>query len=462
MKDSRFFCGSVIAVLPLLCVLGGAALGAPIEARDAMGEATAVEDGGMETREKDAARLEELRLKLEKTQAELEALRRELREELSAEQGRGEEAGGADAAGGDKPSKARYRYDGDMSSLGDREDGGGHGKGGDEQGDEEEVGSVSGTSSSEARGRAARNPKGNIILDSSEEGGGDGDRVVMGSDTVIEAGDVVDDLVVIMGSAEVAGHVRGDAVAVGGGLHLQSSSVVDGDVVSIGGSIEMEEGARVRGERVVIAGSLSGLDIQTDVEEKMKEGDDERDSNRSEGVGIGVRQADDDSEIGDDSGWFGGIIDRLKRSVVTWLLLFPCSILLLGLAPERVARIEDLIEEEGGRSFLAGIFGAFFFVIATIGLAVILIGIPLIPVLYFGAILAIVAGATAIAFLVGRRIPMGSAPPRSPGGAVLWGLAMLSLLIHLPYIGWLIGLLVIIPGFGAAILSLFDREVVSL
>ena len=90
------------------------------------------------------------------------------------------------------------------------------------------------------------------------------DRVQVGHSIVVEegeeAGDVVcigcsirmmgtcGDIVAVGGSITIDGTVKGDAVAVGGGMHLGENASVDGDVVTVGGGLSRHPNAVVKGQ----------------------------------------------------------------------------------------------------------------------------------------------------------------------------------------------------------------------
>ena len=81
------------------------------------------------------------------------------------------------------------------------------------------------------------------------------DRVRFGGNVSVEDGEIVNgDVVSIGGSARVNGEVRGDAVAIGGGLELGPHANVQGDAVSVGGALKRDPGARVDGKVVDIGG----------------------------------------------------------------------------------------------------------------------------------------------------------------------------------------------------------------
>jgi hypothetical protein len=75
-----------------------------------------------------------------------------------------------------------------------------------------------------------------------------GARVRLGSDvTVREHESVDDDVVAILGSVTVEGEVRGDVVAVGGGVRLGPRAVVRGEVTAVGGRIHADPQAKMLG-----------------------------------------------------------------------------------------------------------------------------------------------------------------------------------------------------------------------
>jgi hypothetical protein len=87
-----------------------------------------------------------------------------------------------------------------------------------------------------------------------------GDRVRIGGDVNVDAGELIDgDVVAVGGPVRIDGEVQGDVVAVGGGVTLGAAAVVDGDVTSVGGPIHRDPGAQVRGRVQEV--SLGGIDF---------------------------------------------------------------------------------------------------------------------------------------------------------------------------------------------------------
>lgn len=78
----------------------------------------------------------------------------------------------------------------------------------------------------------------------------------LGNDYTLMPDDIVDDVVIIAGSATIEGHVTGDLVVVAGSARLARTAVVDGDVVVVGGSAAIDAGAVVDHDFVVVMGAL--------------------------------------------------------------------------------------------------------------------------------------------------------------------------------------------------------------
>jgi hypothetical protein len=81
------------------------------------------------------------------------------------------------------------------------------------------------------------------------------ERVVFGQSLNVGADEAVDKAVAIGGSV-VAGHVRRDAVAVGGSVTLLPGARVEGDAVAIGGAVSVPEGATLEGDNVSLGGTI--------------------------------------------------------------------------------------------------------------------------------------------------------------------------------------------------------------
>ena len=79
-------------------------------------------------------------------------------------------------------------------------------------------------------------------------------RISFGSSLTIEPNETSREVVVLGGSLDVEGKVRGDAVVVGGSAEIRGE--VEGTVTVIGGSVSLGPGARIEGDAISIGGAV--------------------------------------------------------------------------------------------------------------------------------------------------------------------------------------------------------------
>jgi lipopolysaccharide export system protein LptA len=98
----------------------------------------------------------------------------------------------------------------------------------------------------------------NFTLESEEEF--NGDLVVFGGNVVIENDAQLNgNLIVFGGTITADGDMNGDVVIIGGQVNLEDHAVVQGDVVTIGGQVQQAEGATVAGD--VIHNAAPEIDL---------------------------------------------------------------------------------------------------------------------------------------------------------------------------------------------------------
>jgi len=88
----------------------------------------------------------------------------------------------------------------------------------------------------------------------SARSGSKNDRVQFGSSINVDEGEEVGDVVCIGCSIHMAG-TCGDAVSIGGSVSIEGT--VKGDVVAVGGGVRLTDSANVAGDLVTIGGGLS-------------------------------------------------------------------------------------------------------------------------------------------------------------------------------------------------------------
>lgn len=247
-----------------------------------------------------------------------------------------------------------------------------------------------------------------------------GDRVAIGHSLRIEAGETVPKAVSVGGSVTVLGHVLGDAVAVGGSIHLRPGARVDGDAVAIGGTVTIEDGARLDGDNV----SLGGRPI---------------------------------SWIVGAVAPFGATAFAIGFAWTRAVLLFVMVLLIAFAFPDRLARVRAFLTRRPGVSSLGGLALLLGFVPLCVLLAVTIIGIPLIPVAVMVLIALFLFGATVSALWLGEKLPILQ-DNKTPLKAVALGGLVLVLVGLVPWIGTPVVVLAAIVSAGATLLSRFGQR----
>ncbi|HEY9427050.1 MAG TPA: hypothetical protein VIR34_07840 [Gemmatimonadaceae bacterium] len=238
-----------------------------------------------------------------------------------------------------------------------------------------------------------------------------------GNQRVAEGDTISGNIATWHGTLDVAGHIDGNAVAVGGDVVIHPGAVIGGDALAVGGKVR-NEGGIVDGEMR----SLSALTVGPLPTTPPRSA--EQTARRSVSLAVG---------------WY--------------LVLAAIGLAVVLFARGNLETISDRIRSDFTRSFLYGLAGQLLLVpallISIVALAITVIGIILIPFAIVGFCLA-VAGGLALGFIAMSYV-MGDAAMRWRGAAVGGGRAQLlqfllmGLSIYL--VLWVIGGAV--GGFGA-------------
>ncbi|MEO8197773.1 MAG: polymer-forming cytoskeletal protein [Thermoanaerobaculia bacterium] len=298
------------------------------------------------------------------------------------------------------------------------------------------------------------------------------DRVSFGRSIEIGPEETTGDAVCIGCSITVLGEVSGDAVAVGGSVHVESSGHVNGNAVAVGGKVRLDAGATVEGDAVAIGGTVQAEEGATVEGQRSSVGWGKGWNHKGNGVNLGWPFWFD-SDAGE---LFWGILRAL------FLLLLCCiSVLLARGTLERTSR---RLAEEPWKALFAGLLTQLLFfpvlLFVTVILAVSIVGIPLlvlVPVAVLALLVAMLLGFAAVAQSLGRwaaqRFGWNLTEPFLPvvvGVAMIQGLTILARIIGLP--GGFLGLVAFAlvafgfclkyaawtMGLGAMTLSLLGRD----
>lgn len=299
------------------------------------------------------------------------------------------------------------------------------------------------------------------------------DRVSFGRSIEIGPEETTGDAVCIGCSITVLGAVEGDAVAVGGTVHVEGGGHVSGNTVGVGGKVRLDSGATVEGDAVAVGGTV-----------QIEDGATVEGQRSSVGWGGGYK---DHKSNGLDVGWpfafdsdFGELFWGFLRAA--FLLMLCCIAALVARGP--VEHTSRRLVEEPWKAVFAGLLTQLLFfpvlLFVTVILAVSIIGIPLlilVPVAVFALLVATLLGFAAVAQSLGRwageRFGWHLAEPFAPvivGVAMIQGVTILARILGLPggflgliaftllalgfflkYVAWTMGL-------GAMTLSLLARD----
>ncbi len=276
------------------------------------------------------------------------------------------------------------------------------------------------------------------------------DRVVMGGSSTVAAGDHVRDAIVVGGNLTVYGVVEGDAVAIGGHVHLMPGSLVKGELLALGGSVTQEKGATVLQD-----GDDDSSDADKDADEDADDDDDEAvvAGSKSDHGGSAHPRRDDQDDDGkrkkdedDEDGWLAHTLS----SASSHALLFVFGLVLLGIWPRRIDALQRAMTAAPLRTFALGVLGALCAPILCVLLTITILGIPAAIVLALASALAMYAGVAASALAVGKILPIR----RLVGSPVLQlgaGVFVLFLLARIPVLGVILFVVAAALGIGAIV-----------
>jgi hypothetical protein len=241
-----------------------------------------------------------------------------------------------------------------------------------------------------------------------------------GSITVPE-NQTVENAIAFGGSVTVSpsAKVVDTAIAFGGDVILKKGAQVEGDAYSFGGKIVQEPGAIVGGEKATF-------------------------SDRH-----GMMYGSDRGRSSFFAQYFFSAIFRISAAVVAAIL----GMIILHTSPQFLPNLATKLSQHSGLTALWGIGAIVSFIFATIFLAITLIGIPLIPLLSLTAVITALVGSLGVALFVGQCLVRNS--NRSLQQQFLLGLAIVTVLTLIPFLGGLVVFLVNLFGLGVILLWKF-------
>ncbi|BCL81536.1 hypothetical protein ccbrp13_40010 [Ktedonobacteria bacterium brp13] len=240
-----------------------------------------------------------------------------------------------------------------------------------------------------------------------------GDVTSFGGQVVIH-GEVIGDVVAFGGNVIVDGVVDGNISLYGGNLFTPDRAHVNGDIHVCGGNWTEGDGMQLHGSVFHCTGGLDML--------------------LGNNAGVQLRF------------WY----------IITWVML---GIVLTTLLPEHVMLVRTTAKSKLRRSLALGLLSMLLAPIILAVLIALIIAIPFAILVAVGFIAAWALGTVSVGWIVGDMIVQRIAPNQNTRMVqIVVGLAVLAFLGSLPYIGWIISLLVGMIGLGAVFLSRFGTR----
>ncbi len=250
-------------------------------------------------------------------------------------------------------------------------------------------------------------------------------RVHIGDDVLVEAGEEVGSAVSIGGDVRVHGSVRNGVVSVGGSVFLGPGAVVNGDVTTIGGMVVKQDGA-------VVSGDINTYDTTR--------------------ITSFFRRPP-------PSGWKEDRGMPFMPGMFPFLGFLALALIVVALLPDRVDLISSTIKYHTGKSLLWGIIGTLLIFPVALVLVISLVGIILIPLEILVVSIAFFLGSVAVVRIIGEKIIATVKKSGSPmvietlvGSVVLWATGLI------PVVGWLVISAASVIGFGGFIASFIHRR----
>lgn len=275
------------------------------------------------------------------------------------------------------------------------------------------------------------------------KGGSTRDRERVGGDVVVEAGEEARDVHAVGGSVTLrSGAEARDVVAVGGHVTLEAGASAR-QAVAVGGDVRVGPGASVEQDAVSVGGKVQ-VDPSGDV-------GGEQTAVSIPGVSGLISKLSHAQVKAHSPAW------SLAGALARYAVYLALSLLVLLLFQRRVEVVAASIEATPAKALVAGLLGLVAQPFLAILLVVTVIGIPLVLVQVLGVLVAGVFGFTALAWWLGRRLPVSL----SRGTMVLQlalGMAIVFVATQIPVLGWLAWTSAVIITFGAVLRTRFGQE----
>lgn len=276
------------------------------------------------------------------------------------------------------------------------------------------------------------------------------DRNVLGSNLVVEKGEVVHTVTVTGGTAKIYGIVTGDLVVAGGSAKIESGGRVVGNATVFGGSLRVESGARVDGDVGIVGGALKreeGAIIGGKIVNSADGHDDHvkvsvKDGEVSTGVETGRKRSSGRGRLTEAAHSFGQSITNMSL-----LFVFGCVMLALATRKMEVLRVEAAARPM--KSFAWGIVGSFLAILALAAMCITIVGIPFAALATLIAVFSVYSAIAAVLTTFGAAV--SGHRSQNPYVHLLVGCVAFLLVGVIPFVGGLVTLIVVMIAIGTLV-----------
>jgi hypothetical protein len=243
------------------------------------------------------------------------------------------------------------------------------------------------------------------------------DVVCIGGKATIE-GTVQGEIVVILGELEMTGEAREDVVTVLSKTRLGPGVKIGGELVQVLGEVDRDPSVQVSGQEVNV-----GANLPAPLRRVLAGGI----------VGLYVLIK---------------LFELLLCAVVLFLAVF--------VAPERVGRMAEVLEDRWPASLGYGVLGLLGLIVAIVILAITFIGIPVAILLGLAAWVLGLMGIAAALSILGRKIATGAGLTTEPPtllGATVIGFLVVAVIRFIPVLGDIVWCILTLMGWGVVLIT---------
>ncbi|MCC6878021.1 MAG: hypothetical protein IT378_27160 [Sandaracinaceae bacterium] len=265
------------------------------------------------------------------------------------------------------------------------------------------------------------------------------DRVTLGNDVEIRAGEQVRDVITMGGDAVIRGDAFGNVVTTGGDADVYGQVV--GNVVTMGGDITVRDGARVHGDMNAMGGDI-------DVEDGATVHGSRTIARDPDGPRVNLQTGEPDEEA---------VFAHLSSKALRYVLIFLLGLGMMALARDRFVTLRGELAARPVRSAFGGLLGLLAGAALAIVLAITIIGIPITVLIAFAIPVGLYVGLAAAAWGIGGILPARSLKDR-PVMQLGAGVFLLFVVSLVPTIGFLVVGVAALAGLGAVIATRFGKR----